>query len=139
MLRVTADSNIYISALNFGGIPDQLLDLARAGAIQLAISGPILEEISRVLRSKFQWAEDAIVQVQEQISSFAETVNPEEHIEVVTDDPTDNRILECAIAARSEYIVTGDKHLLRLGQFAATRIVNPAKFLEIYSFAEREE
>jgi predicted nucleic acid-binding protein len=54
----------------------------------------------------------------------------------VKDDLTDNRILECAETGRSEYLVTGDKHLLKLGQFAATRIVTPAEFLEIHAQAE---
>jgi uncharacterized protein len=48
---------------------------------------------------------------------------------VVSDNPDDDRILECAAAARSDYIVTGDKHLLRLKNFVNIRIVNPADFL----------
>jgi predicted nucleic acid-binding protein len=50
VLRVTADSNIYISAMNFGGAPDKLLDMARHGDIVLAISDPIVEELTHVLR-----------------------------------------------------------------------------------------
>ena len=139
VLRVTADSNIYISALNFGGLPDKLLDLARSGEIQLAVSEAILAEVSRVLRDKFEWSENSIVQVRAQISDFTERVNPERGIDVVQDDPTDNRILECAESGRSEYLVTGDKHLLKLGQFEATRIVTPAEFLEIQGRAELSE
>ena len=131
MLRVTADSNVYISALNFGGLPDQLLSLARGGAIQLAFSQAILEEVSRVLRDKFGWAEDAIVLARAQIASFAEQVETGRVVDVVRDDPSDNRILECAAAANSEYLVTGDEHLLKLGHFGAAKIVRPAEFLEL--------
>ena len=53
MIRGTADSNIYISALHFGGPPDRLLDLARTGVIELTISDDILAEVTRVLRDKF--------------------------------------------------------------------------------------
>jgi len=53
--RVTADSNIYISALNFGGKPLQVLELARAGQIELAISNAIITETSRILHHKFHW------------------------------------------------------------------------------------
>jgi putative PIN family toxin of toxin-antitoxin system len=137
VLRVTADSNIYISALNFGGLPDQLLDLARGGVIQLAVSEAILEEVSRVLRDKFGWAEDAIVLARAQISGFANQVEAEHRVDVVREDPSDNRILECAAAANSEYLVTGDKHLLKLGQFGAARIVRPAEFFEIQAEMER--
>jgi putative PIN family toxin of toxin-antitoxin system len=136
VLRVTADSNIYISALNFGGLPDKLLDLARSGEIQLAVSEAILAEVSRVLRDKFEWSESSILHARAQISDFTERVNPESRIDVVQDDPRDNRILECAETGRSEYLVTGDKHLLKLGQYAATRIVTPVEFLEIHAQAE---
>lgn len=131
MLRVTADSNIYISALNFEGLPDQLLDLARGGAIQLAVSQAILDEVARVLSDKFGWVEDAVAMARTQISGFAEQVETGRRVEVVREDPSDNRILECAEAANSEYIVTGDKHLLKLGEFGAARIVRAAEFLEI--------
>ena len=55
MRRITADSNIYISALNYGGKPLQVLELARAGEIELAISNAIITETPRVLHHKFHW------------------------------------------------------------------------------------
>lgn len=131
MLRVTADSNIYISALNFGGLPDKSLDLARAGEIQIVLSDAVVDEVSRVLHNKFGWTFDAVLLAQAQLSGFTERVKPKHSIEIVKEDPTDNRILECAEAGKCGYIVTGDKHLLKLGQFAATRVVTPAEFLEI--------
>lgn len=60
MLRVTADSNFYISALHFGGPPDDFLNLARAGCIQLTISDAIVDEVTRILRLKFRWSLDAL-------------------------------------------------------------------------------
>jgi uncharacterized protein len=131
VVRVTADSNIYISALNFGGVPDKLLDLARAGEIQLSISGEILGEVVRVLRDKFGWSEEALTIVKERIADFAELVTPVRSIDAVKEDPTDNRVLECAETGVSDYIVTGDNHLLKLGQFAGTKIVKPSDFLDI--------
>jgi hypothetical protein len=58
-LDVTADSNIYISALVFAGRPLQFFDAARTGVFRLAISDPLLAEIHRVLRDKFRWLADA--------------------------------------------------------------------------------
>ena len=52
MKRVTADSNQYISALLRGGKPLQLLELARSGQIELAVSDDVLNEVGRVLRDK---------------------------------------------------------------------------------------
>jgi uncharacterized protein len=85
-----------------------------------------------VLRGKkFRWPEEEIWSVQRQISRFTEHVTPIETLNVITVDPTDNRILECAVAARSDYIVTGDDHLLRLQQYGAIRILKIASFMEI--------
>ncbi|MGA7929706.1 MAG: putative toxin-antitoxin system toxin component, PIN family [Candidatus Sulfotelmatobacter sp.] len=111
MLRVTADSNIYISAMNFGGAPDKLLDMARNGDIVLAISDPIVEEVTHVLRDKFGWTDEAIKLAQARIADFTEKVHPRRAIDVVKEDPSDNRILDCAEAGGSEFIVTGDAHL----------------------------
>ncbi len=58
MLRVTADTNIYISALNFGGLPERFLRLAEAGRIQLLTSDAIIVEVAKTLRGdKFAWLE----------------------------------------------------------------------------------
>ena len=136
MLSVTADTNIYISALNFGGPPDRVLDLARAGEIRLAVSDPIRKELAGVLRLKFGWSEDAIAVAKARICEFTVSVDPIHTVRVVEEDPADNRILECAQAAGSEFIVTGDRHLLRLGRFGNARIVKASEFLEIQSAIE---
>jgi len=68
--RITADSNIYISALNFGGKPLQILELARAGEIELAISNGIITETSRVLHRKFDWKPEDITDAFDQILRY---------------------------------------------------------------------
>jgi predicted nucleic acid-binding protein len=110
VLRITADSNIFISGLNFAGIPRRILNLAESGAIHLDVSDDILNEVTRVLR----------------------------RIDAIAEDPTDDRILECAVASQSEYLVTGDNHLLRLGHFGVTKIVKPADFLKIHAEVVRK-
>jgi uncharacterized protein len=136
VLRITADTNIFISGLNFAGNPRRILSLAEAGVIHLTVSDAILGEIQSVLRrQKFGWPEVEIERALKQISQFAEHVEPTLRIAVITEDPTDNRILECAVAGKSEYQVTGDNHLLKLKQFAGTKIISPADFLEIQAQA----
>jgi uncharacterized protein len=130
VIRVTADSNIYISALLFGGPPDDILNLARDGRIQLAISDDILDEVTRVLWGKFGWSDQAVDLARARIGDFTEKVTPTQRLDVVTEDPTDNRILECAQAGGSEYLVTRDKHLLKLKEFGPTKIVLAADFLQ---------
>ncbi|WP_429634742.1 putative toxin-antitoxin system toxin component, PIN family [Tunturiibacter psychrotolerans] len=138
MLRVTADTNVIISALNFSGNPARILDMAEEGSIRLVVSDDILDEVERVLRRpKCGWPQERIDDAIRQISGFTEHVQPTQRIDVVTEDPTDNRILECAIAGRSQYLVSGDKHLLKVGQFQGVRIITPAEFVEMMTQPER--
>ena len=139
VLRVTADTNVIISGLNFSGNPRRILNLAEAGVIHLAVSDAILDEVASVLcREKFGWPEAEIEWALNQISRFAEYVEPKQRIDVITEDPTDNRILECAAASGSEYLVTGDNHLLKLGKLGGIKIVKPSDFLEIQSHQGHE-
>ena len=96
MRRVTFDTNVFISALNFGGNPKRLLDMAVAREVEVAISDPIIGEIERVLRVKFKWQADEIADTLKLISSFTQRVEPKQTLDVVKSDPDDNRIVECA-------------------------------------------
>ena len=132
-LEVTADSNIYISALVFAGRPLRFLDAARAGVFRLAISDALLTEIHRVLRDKFRWPREDLDETAATLADFTVRVHPNQTIDAVPEDPDDNRVLECAVAAGSHYIVTGDGDLLRLGQYAGIRIVRLANFMQLIS------
>ena len=131
MVRVTADSNIYISALHFGGPPDKFLDLARTGIIALTISDDILAEVTRVLRDKFGWSKEALSMAQARIADFTIKVAPAQKLDAVREDPADNRILECAVEGKSEYLVTRDHHLLKLKSFRGTQMIKVADFLDV--------
>jgi uncharacterized protein len=127
--RVTADSNILISAFLRGGKPLELLELARAGQVELGVSDAILDETARVLKDKFHVAEEDVRDLCRQLLGFATHVTPAEAFDAVPGDPTDNRILECAVAAGSGTVVTGDGHLLSLGSFRGIRIQRVGEFL----------
>jgi hypothetical protein len=132
VLRVTADTNILISALIFpGGKPFQLLELARGGKMNLTVSAAILDEMAGVLARKFNWQPEEIAAGRKWITEMARTVKPAVRLDIIKEDPPDNRILECASAAGSDYIVSGDKDLLRLGRYDSIRIVRVAEFLEL--------
>jgi putative PIN family toxin of toxin-antitoxin system len=138
VLRVTADTNVFISALVFpGGKPFQVLQLARAGKINLTVSEAILDEISGVLAKKFNWPPEDIAEARKWITEIARTAMPSVQLEVIQEDPADNRILECAVAAGSDYIVSGDNDLLRLGQYDSIGILNVSNFLALAQAQER--
>lgn len=132
MAGVTADTNIYVSGLHFGGTPREFLNQARLSAFRLAVSNPLLDEVRRVLRIKFLWEQDRLDDAFARIARFTIVVHPTRTIDAVPADPDDNRILECAVEAKSEYIVTGDHHLLDLGNHDGIRIVRVAEFMKVF-------
>lgn len=131
MLRATADTNILISGLNFRGKPFQFLELAREGKINLTVSDAILDEMADVLARKFDFMPAEVAEARTRIVRFVRVVKPAVQLEVIKEDPADNRVLECAVAEGSHFIVTGDKDLLRLGRYDSVRILTASGFLDL--------
>ena len=132
MRRVTADTNILVSGLVYRrGKPYDLLRMASDGIINLTVSQHILDEMADVLGRKFYATPEDIAEGTLIVRDAARVVTPAVHLDVIKDDPTDNRILECAVAAGSDYIVTGDKDLLRLGNYDSIKILTVSDFLNM--------
>jgi len=131
MLKVVLDTNVLISAILFGGKPRQILEKAIRGEIRLCLSEPIVEELRGVLgRSKFDYSPEMIQFILTEVTGIADFVNPSETIDVVLEDPEDNRILECAVEAKANYIISGDSHLLKLSRYRNIEVLDAAAFLE---------
>ncbi len=130
MLRVSLDSSVYIGTLISRGGGSRLLAMARAGEIQIDTSEAILKEIGRVLREKLLWDGYRIADTFQKLRQFTNVVTPTQTLDVIKEDPPDNRILECAVEAGSDYIVTWDKDLLRLKEYEGIKILMPVQFLE---------
>jgi putative PIN family toxin of toxin-antitoxin system len=127
-MRVVADSNTVVSGLLWDGTPRQLLDAARAGQIVLFTSAVLLAELEDVLlRNKFAQrltlaGVDAHILVFG-YAALATLVEPATIAPVILADPDDDAVLACAIAAQADTIVSGDRHLLALGQYEAMPII----------------
>jgi len=128
-IKIVADTNVYISALNFGGVADEVLRLGRRGRIRIFISQPILDEIEGVLMRKFGWSARRAREAIGTIKDYVEVVHPEVKFDLIKDDEADNRVLECAFEADVDVIVTGDRHLRRLGEFRGIVILSPGELL----------
>lgn len=137
MLRVVLDTNVYVSAFAFGGVPLDVVRLAIRGEIAVFLSPPILREVEGVFLHKFRWPRPRVARLLRAIRAFARSVSPSERIHVLEDD-ADNRILECARSARAHVIVTGDRPLRRLEAFHHARILHPREFLGIYRSLGRQ-
>src|SRR5579863_1821284 len=129
-MSVTLDTNTYVSALNFGGREMRLLNMAEAGALVIDISNHIEKELLRVLREDFDWDGYRIHDLSQRLWKLTNRVTPTRTVAVV-DDPDDDRIIECALAGGSDYIITNDKTLLRVGNFEGIVILKPDDFFAL--------
>jgi len=129
MIRVVLDSNIYISALLFGGNPRRILQLAEESAFELAVSPEIRSEVEETLLEKFRWTGTEVAWVADRLWPHAQLVIPESSISDCS-DPDDNRVLECALDSPARVVVTGDRHLLALDPWRGIRIVTARAFLD---------
>ncbi len=130
MTRVVADTNIYVSAMMFAGLPGSLLDLGLLQAFTLVISPPLLDELEDKLRVKFGVTAEDAATIRAKLEGVADVVAPDFVLHVVKDDPDDNRVLECAVAGKADYIVSGDRHLLKLKAHAGIPILTARQFLD---------
>ncbi len=131
MLKVVLDTNVLISAILFGGKPRETLEKAIRGEIRLCLSEPILEELKGVLqRSKFDYSPEMIQVILTELTGIADFVDPSKTINAVPENPEDNRILECAVESKANYIITGDSHLRKLSRYLNIEVLNAAVFLQ---------
>jgi len=131
--KVVFDTNIYISALHFqGSIPRKILELVDAGNFQLFISKQIIAELRGVLRVKFKYELSKLDLMEELILSISQVVEPRIKIKFIKEDPDDDRILECAVEGKADFIVTGDRHLLQIEEFRGIKITSARVFIEEY-------
>lgn len=132
MIRMVLDTNVIVSALVFGGIPRGVLELAEAGPCQFFYSLPIQTEVRRVLSEKFDWPQAMLRQALPPLWRVGQLVVPHTTIDAVPNDPDDNRILECAVEAQAQLVVSGDHHLLALQNYKSISIVTPRRFIEVF-------
>ena len=128
MTRVVLDSNVFISSLVFGGNPRRLIQLAEQGSVELFTSRALCREVERVLAAKFDWSARRVVQATSHLWSLAQLVEPRESV-LDCADPDDNHVLECAIEAEANWLITGDHHLLVMHPYRGISIVTARDFL----------
>jgi putative PIN family toxin of toxin-antitoxin system len=121
-MRVVIDTNIWISGMLWRGAPGRLLRMAEQGEIELCVTPSMLGELAAVL--SYERLQPRITQLgltSEELVAYAlslSTVFEEPQGEpIVTADPDDDIFLHCAVAASASCVVSGDRHLLDLGQY----------------------
>jgi len=134
-MNIVLDANIFVSAFLWGGKPSAIIGVAEDGLCTLYITDEIAAEIERVLRKrKFRLTEENVEYYIRRIESISKKITVDDSERITTGgcrDKTDNKYLECAVAANADYIISGDIHLLEMKEYRGIPIVNPAEYLEI--------
>ena len=133
MIKVVYDTNVFVSSF-FGGNARKVVNRWKTGEVTLCLSRPIIDEYIEVLRRLGLQDEKELGEL---LGLFARgfhvvfTAKTHE-LHVVDDDPDDNKFIECAVALKAEYIITGDKALTSIQNYMGIKIVSPKDFILIH-------
>jgi hypothetical protein len=137
MLKVVLDTNIFVSSLLVKvGLPAQILNAWRERKLILAVSSSIIAEIHAILsythiRRKYEVSKeeiDELITLLEQDSLLVHSNT--KIIDTIAKDPSDDKVLVCAMEAKVDFIVSGDRHLLDLGIYQGIPILTARQFIE---------
>ena len=135
MLKVTLDTNVLVSGTFWEGEAYKIIQLVEQKKIQCYLSKEILAEYNKVLHSDeiFDKVEEHHLKIKSAIIKavgISSIVEPRTRVLVVREDPADNKILECALEAKADYVVTYDEHILKLKEFEGIKLVSPKELLK---------
>lgn len=136
-MRVVLDANIYVSALiSDKGNPAQIVKRWLEGEFEVLVSQAIIDEILRVtdyarIQRKYAKVRENRLEFVALVSEQGIWTEPPEELSVISADESDNRYIECAAAGEAKYIVTGDDHLLELGDYQGIAIISPAAYVAL--------
>ncbi|TDA69854.1 MAG: putative toxin-antitoxin system toxin component, PIN family [Clostridia bacterium] len=137
MKRVVMDTNSLVSAIGWEGPPHRILQACLRGQLELYVSPAILRELTEVLaRPKLRVVAEHpdLTIVLSWLYQPVRLVIPRIELSVVEDDPDDNRVVECAVEAGAEAVVTGDTHLLHLGHYQEIVFLRPHEACSRWGF-----
>jgi putative PIN family toxin of toxin-antitoxin system len=132
-MRIILDTNVFISGIFFKGPPSQILKAWEMQNLQIVLCQQILDEYQRVadeLSSKYPLVN--ITPVIELLTVFGQFADTSDIDLSICEDPDDDKFIECAIAGKCNIIVSGDRHLLKLGEYKGVKILKPRDFVEEY-------
>lgn len=126
--QVTVDTNVLISALGWNGAEAALIEAILDSKIELCLSAQILSEFYRVAQyPKFNFTDEEVDGFIGRLLSVANFVKPVSNVDIIADDPDDNMIIECALDGAADYIISGDRHLLQLGNHLEIKIMRASE------------
>jgi len=131
-LIVVFDSGVWISALRFAGAPLEAINSAAANQ-RIAICDGIVNEVCRISLKKFDRSRAETLRILEPYLDNAIYVEIAGDLHGICRDPNDDMIIECAVLANADLIVTGDRDLLVLNSYRNIHIMTPRQYLDTYA------
>jgi uncharacterized protein len=138
-MLVVLDTNLIVSAaLAPNGLSAQILGFVQEDVFTLVVSEAILAEYQASIakeevQKRHQLEPSQIAELIDDIRATSILVEPDIHLDVVKDDPDDNKFIECAVAGEAETIVSSDPDLLDLGSYKGIQILKPHAFLQLFT------
>jgi putative PIN family toxin of toxin-antitoxin system len=134
LIRAVIDTNVFVSSF-FGGNPRKVIDLWKAGKLTLCLSSSIIEEYIDVLRRMGLQDDHELEELLDLFShgfhSLFTAKTPV--LKIIDKDHDDDKFIECAVALKAEYIVSGDKALMEVEKYMNIKILNPKQFLDEFN------
>jgi putative PIN family toxin of toxin-antitoxin system len=132
-MKIVIDTNIFISSFFWGGTPRKIIERIIEGKDKLFICKEILQEVASVMaRPKFNVSNEYIVRFIHSIEEIADYIILTGIVEQICRDSEDDKILECALLANVDYIITGDADLLILKEFQGIKIITPNEYINYW-------
>ena len=123
------DTNVLIAAIITEGICSKLLHRARAGEFSLISCPFIMKELRRILSKKFRLSQEESALAMEPISgAISQVIEHNIKIANICRDASDDNIIACAVAAKADYLVSGDSDLLEIKSYKDIKIITPRDF-----------
>jgi putative PIN family toxin of toxin-antitoxin system len=131
-IKVVFDTNILLSGIGWNGKPYTCIELARNGVVEGVTCRELLDELSEKLDTKLEFSAEQIIDTIADLMSFLSLVRINGDLKVITNDPADDKVLECAIVSGATHIITGDRrHLLPLKEYRGIRIFSASELLTL--------
>ncbi|MAE13603.1 putative toxin-antitoxin system toxin component, PIN family [Candidatus Woesearchaeota archaeon] len=133
-MRITVDTNFLISATQWDySVAHKLLKKLIENDVKIFSTKEILDEFAEVLKRDFRYHKKEVEKIIETLMQVLTIISTKIKVDIVKDDPDDNKVIECALESSSEYILTYDKHLLRLIKYEQVKIIRPEEAKDIFA------
>ena len=138
-MKIVFDTNVLISSTLWdNSVAQKFLFKCIKENVQIFSSQDIIEEYKEILARDFDYEEQKIGEILQRVLRFLTLVTPSQKIDAVKEDPDDNKIIECSLESKSDYIISYDQHLLKLKEYQGIKVTRPEEALGLI-FSSRKD